>query len=82
MTNSTRRGYLYFATRSVAKVVAVDLVGVEGGHRRAHHHIEGTTRDETRDRLADEIDDDSFELALTSFLAGLTATYATVVTAD
>lgn len=32
--------------------------------------------------IADEIDDDSFELALTAFIAGLTATYATVVTAD
>ncbi|MFI5498286.1 TetR/AcrR family transcriptional regulator [Nocardia asteroides] len=32
--------------------------------------------------VADQIDDDSFELALTSFVAGLTATYATVVTTD
>ncbi|MEU4417907.1 TetR family transcriptional regulator [Nocardia salmonicida] len=32
--------------------------------------------------IADEIDDDSFELALTAFIAGLNATYATVVTAD
>jgi AcrR family transcriptional regulator len=32
--------------------------------------------------IADEIDDDSFELALTAFIAGLTATYATVVIAD
>ncbi|MFF2084279.1 TetR/AcrR family transcriptional regulator [Nocardia sp. NPDC058176] len=30
--------------------------------------------------VAEEIDDDSFELALTSFIAGLAATYATVVT--
>lgn len=30
--------------------------------------------------VAEEIDDDSFELALTSFIAGLGATYATVVT--
>ncbi|MFD3508923.1 TetR/AcrR family transcriptional regulator [Nocardia sp. NPDC058666] len=32
--------------------------------------------------IADEIDDDSFELALNAFIAGLSATYATVVTAD
>ncbi|MFD4433723.1 TetR/AcrR family transcriptional regulator [Nocardia sp. NPDC058497] len=32
--------------------------------------------------VAEEIDDDSFELALTSFIAGLSATYANVVSAD
>ncbi|MFC4376496.1 TetR/AcrR family transcriptional regulator [Nocardia halotolerans] len=32
--------------------------------------------------VADEIDDDSFELALTAFIAGLQATYTTVVTVD